>query len=206
MRQSPDNSILMQPDKETPPSTLQSRLIFITGGARSGKSRYAQELALSLSDRPLYIATARNWDQEFGERIRRHQLDRDERWTAIEEEKQLSRLDLTGKIAVIDCVTLWLTNFFVDTKNDTDASLEACKNEIDRLGTQQATLIIISNEIGMGVHADNEIGRKFTDLQGWVNQYIAARATKVILMVSGIPVVIKDVPIPTASLKPLTHD
>ena len=104
----------------------------------------------------------------------------------------LGNLDLRGKVAVIDCVTLWLTNFFIDTGNDADASLEACKKEIDRLAAQQATLIVISNEIGMGVHADSEIGRKFTDIQGWINQYIAGKASKVILMVSGIPVIIKD--------------
>ncbi len=179
----------MQANSRTSPP---ARLIFITGGARSGKSRHAQELALNLSDHPIYIATARQWDKEFGERIRRHQQERDERWISIEEEKMLGNLDLTGKVAVIDCVTLWLTNFFIDTGNDADASLEACKKEIDRLAGQQATLIIISNEIGMGVHADGEIGRKFTDMQGWMNQYIAGKASKVILMVSGIPVIIKD--------------
>ncbi len=173
----------------------ENKLIFITGGARSGKSRYAQELALQLSPHPLYIATARQWDEEFSERVRRHRLERDERWTSIEEEKWLSRLELTGKVAVIDCVTLWLTNFFIDTRNDSDASLEACKKEIDELGKHQATLIIISNEIGMGVHAESEIGRKFTDLQGWMNQYIAGKAGKVILMVSGIAVLIKDGPL-----------
>jgi adenosylcobinamide kinase / adenosylcobinamide-phosphate guanylyltransferase len=189
----------MKSDNKTVSAVLQNRLIFITGGARSGKSRYAQELALSLSDRPLYIATARKWDDEFGERISRHRLERDQRWTAIEEEKQLSRLDLTGKVAVIDCVTLWLTNFFADSKNDADASLTACKYEIDGLSRQDATLIVISNEIGMGLHADSAMGRKFTDLQGWMNQYIAAKAAKVIFMVSGIPVIIKEDP-PAAGL------
>jgi adenosylcobinamide kinase/adenosylcobinamide-phosphate guanylyltransferase len=167
-------------------------LIFITGGARSGKSRHAQELALQLSSSPFYLATARHWDEEFRERIRRHQQERDSRWTSIEEEKYISRLDLQGKVVVIDCVTLWITNFFVDLKNDIDACLEACKKEIDSLCKQNAILIIISNEIGMGTHAETEIGRKFTDLQGWMNQYIAAKATKVLLMVSGIPVTIKN--------------
>ena len=168
------------------------RLIFITGGARSGKSRYAQELALQMSNRPVYVATARKWDGDFSERILRHQRERDERWVSIEEEKNISGLDLEGKVVVVDCITLWLTNFFIDTHNEIDACLEACKKEIDALARQDATLLIISNEIGMGVHADTEIGRKFTDLQGWMNQYIAARAAKVILMVSGIPLIVKD--------------
>ena len=167
-------------------------LIFITGGVRSGKSRYAQELALRLSASPVYVATARKWDEEFQQRIDRHQQDRDERWTSIEEEKHISLLDLRGKVAVVDCVTLWITNFFIDTQNNIDVALEACKKEIDELCRQEATLIIISNEIGMGVHAETEAGRKFADLQGWINQYIAAKAGKVILMISGIPVTIKD--------------
>jgi adenosylcobinamide kinase/adenosylcobinamide-phosphate guanylyltransferase len=92
---------------------------------------------------------------------------------------------------VVDCITLWLTNFFVDTKNDIDACLEACKQEVDAWTTMNTHFIIISNEIGMGMHADTEIGRKFTDLQGWMNQYIAHKAGKVIFMVSGLPLVVK---------------
>ncbi|MDF2187191.1 bifunctional adenosylcobinamide kinase/adenosylcobinamide-phosphate guanylyltransferase [Paraflavitalea sp. CAU 1676] len=172
-------------------SDQQPGIIFVTGGARSGKSRYAQDLALQLSANPVYVATARKWDSEFHNRIKRHQNDRDERWTSIEEEKQISQLDLGGKVSVIDCVTLWLTNFFIDNKYDIDACLEACKQEVLQLQQQPGTFIIISNEIGMGVHAETEIGRKFTDLQGWVNQFIAAQARKVVFMVSGIPMVIK---------------
>lgn len=168
-----------------------SRLIFITGGARSGKSRYAQELALQYSDRPVYVATARIWDEEFRQRIDRHRQERDERWTSMEEEKQLSRLPLEGRVAVIDCVTLWITNFFTDLRYDIDACLAACRQEIDALAMQDAVLIVISNEIGMGMHADTPAGRKFTDLQGWVNQYMAAKADQAIFMVSGIPLTLK---------------
>ena len=166
-------------------------IVFITGGARSGKSRYAQELALQLSQQPVYVATARKWDAEFQQRIQRHQNDRDERWTSIEEEKHISQLGLQGRVVVIDCVTLWLTNFFIDNKYDIDQCLVECKQEIQQLQQQAATFINISNEIGMGVHAETEIGRKFTDLQGWMNQYIAAVADKVTFMVSGIPMEIK---------------
>ena len=168
-----------------------SKIIFITGGARSGKSRYAQQLALQLSNNPVYLATARHWDDDFEKRIQRHQSERDERWTSIEEEKNISGLPLTGKVVVMDCVTLWLTNFFTDNKYDIDTSLQQCKQEIDNLNTAENTFIIISNELGMGMHAETEIGRKFTDLQGWMNQYIAQKADKVIFMVSGIPMVIK---------------
>jgi adenosylcobinamide kinase/adenosylcobinamide-phosphate guanylyltransferase len=167
-------------------------LVFITGGARSGKSRYAQQLALQLSNNPVYLATARHWDDDFEKRIQRHQAERDERWTSIEEEKNISGLSLSDKVVVMDCVTLWLTNFFTDNKYDIDASLQQCKDEIDKLDTANNTFLIISNEIGMGMHADTEIGRKFADLQGWMNQYIAQKADKVIFMVSGIPMEIKN--------------
>jgi len=166
-------------------------IYFVTGGERSGKSSYAQQLALELSSSPIYIATARKWDGDFEKRIQRHQNERDERWTSIEEEKHLDKIDLKGKVAVIDCVTLWLTNFYVDTKYNVEESLKQAKDTFDKLIEIDCTIIIISNEIGMGVHAETEIGRKFVELQGWTNQYIAAKAHKAILMVSGIPVKIK---------------
>jgi adenosylcobinamide kinase/adenosylcobinamide-phosphate guanylyltransferase len=167
-------------------------IYLITGGERSGKSSYAQNLALQLSDSPIYVATARKWDADFQNRIDRHQQERDERWTSIEKEKYISEIGFSGKVALIDCVTLWLTNFFVDTNNDVDLSLEEAKKEFLSISNQEnITLIIVTNEIGMGVHAATHIGRKFTELQGWMNQFLASKADEVVLMVSGIPVKIK---------------
>lgn len=166
-------------------------IYYISGGARSGKSAYAQELALSLSENPIYLATARNWDADFDQRIKRHQSDRDHRWENIEEEKHPAQLNLINRVVVLDCVTLWLTNFYVDTKYDIDESLKQIKQAFDDMIETDATFIIISNELGMGLHADTESGRKFTDLQGWTNQYIAKKADKAIFMVSGLPLVLK---------------
>jgi len=167
-------------------------IYLITGGERSGKSTYAQNLALQLCDSPMYVATARKWDSDFQNRINRHQQERDERWTNIEKEKYVSEIDFSDKVALIDCVTLWLTNFFVDNKNNVESSLEEAKKEFLSIANQEnATLIIVTNEIGMGVHAATEIGRKFTELQGWMNQFLASKADEVVLMVSGIPVKIK---------------
>jgi adenosylcobinamide kinase/adenosylcobinamide-phosphate guanylyltransferase len=166
-------------------------IYYITGGTRSGKSSYAQKLALSLSDNPVYVATARKWDDDFKTRIKRHQQDRDERWENIEEEKSPSKLALQGRVVVLDCVTLWLTNFFSDTKYQVDETLSLIKEEFDKLAAMECSWIIISNEIGMGMHADTEIGRKFADLQGWINQHIAAKADKAIFMVSGLPLELK---------------
>ena len=167
-----------------------SKIILITGGQRSGKSSHAERLALSLSDNPVYVATAHVWDEEFRERVRRHQERRGPQWTNIEEEKYLSRHDLTGRVAVIDCVTLWLTNFFFESQ-DVDKTLQAVKEEFDRFTARDATYIFVTNEIGSGGISVDAVQRRFTDLQGWMNQYIASHADEVILMVSGIPVKIR---------------
>ncbi len=164
---------------------------FITGGARSGKSSYAQQLAEQCSTAPIYLATARVWDDDFAARIKRHQNDRGEMWTTIEEEKQLSKLNLQGKTVLLDCITLWLNNLFFDNKNNLDQTLTEAKHEWNKFIQQDMTLIVVSNEIGMGIHPENELARKFADLQGWMNQHIAASANDVFLTVSGIPVKIK---------------
>lgn len=169
------------------------RITLITGGERSGKSRFAQEMAMKETPTPVYLATARVWDDEFRLRIERHQRDRGEQWTTIEEEKFLSRHELAGRTVVIDCVTLWLTNFFCDAGNDCplDDILREAREEFDRFTRPTAHYIFVSNEIGMGGVPIDPVQRRFTDLQGWMNQYIAARADEVVLMVSGIPVGVK---------------
>lgn len=171
---------------------MQKHITLVTGGQRSGKSGYAQQLALSLTPSPVYLATSRVWDEEHRQRIARHQADRGPEWTNIEEEKFLSRHDLTGCVVVIDCVTLWGTNFFFDNDSDTELSLRQMKEEFSRFTRQEAYFIFVSNEIGLGGVSENEIQRKFTDLQGWINQFIARQADEVVWMVSGIPVKIKE--------------
>ena len=166
------------------------KIILITGGQRSGKSEKAEALALSLSTNPVYLATAHVWDDEFRERVRRHQQRRGPEWTNIEEELYLSRHDLTGRVVVIDCVTLWLTNWLMANDN-VDAILAEAKREFDAFTNHDATYIFVTNEIGLGGVSDNAIQRKFTDLQGWMNQYIAQKADEMILMVAGLPVIIK---------------
>ncbi|MCB6972145.1 MULTISPECIES: bifunctional adenosylcobinamide kinase/adenosylcobinamide-phosphate guanylyltransferase [Butyricimonas] len=170
---------------------MKRKLILVTGGQRSGKSRYAQELALHLSEKPVYLATSRVWDEEFKERVKRHQQDRGAQWTNLEEEKFISKCDVRGRVVVIDCVTLWSTNFFFDNDSDVDKSLEEIKEEFDRFTRQEATFIFVTNEIGMGGIAVDPVQRRFTDLQGWVNQYIGRAADEVVLMVSGIAMRVK---------------
>lgn len=163
------------------------KIILITGGQRSGKSTKAEELALQMSANPVYLATAHIWDDEFRERVRKHQERRGPEWTNIEEELQLSKHNLAGRVVVVDCVTLWLTNWLQSSDNP----LEQAKAEFDKFTTPNATYIFVTNEIGLGGVSTNQLQRRFTDLQGWMNQYIAQKADEVILMVSGIPVKIK---------------
>lgn len=173
------------------------KIILITGGQRSGKSREAERMALSLSPHPVYMATAHVWDDEFRERVRRHQERRGPEWTNIEEEKWLSRHQVGGRVVVIDCITLWATNFFYDRDCDelsqptVDEALKALQDEFDRFTRQDAVFIFVTNEIGSGGVSDSEVQRRFTDLQGWMNQYVARQADEVVLMVAGIAVRIK---------------
>ena len=175
------------------------KIILITGGQRSGKSSYAERLALSLTENPVYMATARVWDDEFRERVRIHREKRGSQWTNIEEETRLSKHDVTGRVVLIDCCTLWATNYFYEramangdeSLPDVNATLEDLKAEFERFTAQDATFIFVTNEIGLGGTSDSAVQRRFTDLLGWLNQFIANRADEVVLMVSGINVKIK---------------
>lgn len=179
----------------------------ITGGQRSGKSVYAEQLALKLSDRPVYMATAHIWDDEFRERVRIHQERRGEQWTNIEEEMHLSRHDVSGRVVLVDCLTLWATNFFFNVNVNDDVNVnenvnedddggvmrcyEEMKAEFDRFTSQDATFIFVTNEIGLGGVSANAVQRRFTDLLGWLNQHVASKADEVVMLVSGIPVKLK---------------
>ena len=172
-------------------------IILITGGQRSGKSAYAERLALSLSPNPVYLATAHIWDDEFALRVQRHKERRGPEWTNIEEERWLSHHDVSGRVVLIDCLTLWATNFFTassadDALPDVDALLAEMKAEFDRFTAQDATFIFVTNEIGMGGTSANALQRRFTDLLGWLNQYVASQADEVVLMVSGIAFKVKN--------------
>ncbi len=169
-----------------------AKITYITGGQRSGKSSAAQELALSRSINPIYVATAIVTDDEMNDRIKRHKQDRGDQWGNIEEPLYVGDLDIKeNSVVVLDCVTLWLSSIFFKNNESVNESLLFFKKEWKKLTTKNIDLIVVSNEIGMGLHADTKMGRKFTDLQGWVNQIIAKDADQAIFMVSGIEINIK---------------
>jgi len=166
-------------------------IIFVTGGTRSGKSSFAKKLAEQNSDNPVYLATARIWDDDFKDRVKHHQNDRDDNWHTIEEEKSIDKINIEGKTVVLDCITLWLTNIFHDNEYNLDKSLAEAKKIWDIFIRQDFELIAVSNELGLSIHPENKNARKFTDLQGFMNQHIASCSTHTYLIVSGIPIKIK---------------
>jgi len=172
-----------------------ARLIYITGGARSGKSRYAQQLAEQHPGELLYIAPAEVLDDEMAERVARHRQLRGARWSLLEEPLRLAeRLPAAarGKSAVLlDCATLWLSNLFFHYGEELPPMLQ----EVDRLTAVAAELAVplylVSNELGSGVVPENALARRFRDLAGAVNQQLAAAADEAWLVVSGLPVRLK---------------
>ena len=127
----------------------------------------------------------------MADRVRRHQERRADKWETIEEPLWLGRLDLSGKVVLVDCLTLWTTNVFFHVGEDVDKALAFIKEQLKELLSHPATYIFVTNEIGMGGVSSNAMMRKFSDLQGWVNQYVASLSDEVVLMVSGIPLKIK---------------
>lgn len=170
---------------------MAKKIILVTGGQRSGKSELSEKLALRESSTPVYVATAKVMDDEFRERVRLHQQRRGPQWSSIEEQIYLSRHDMTGKVALVDCVTMWATNVFFTNGENVSKSLEILKSEFTKFTSSEGVYIFVSNEIGSGVVGADQITRKFTDLQGWFNQFIASKADEVYLTVAGIPLRIK---------------
>ena len=166
-------------------------IALVLGGARSGKSGYAQRAAEALSPAPVMLATSRPWDADHAARIARHRADRGPTWTTIEEETNLARPELAGRVVVVDCVTMWLTNLFADAQWNPEVAMVEARARLELAFDIDADWIVVSNELGMAPHAPTEVGRKFVDAQGFVNQYIASRSDRVILMVAGLPLVVK---------------
>lgn len=171
---------------------MERKITLITGGQRSGKSSFAERYALSLSDSPVYMATSRVWDDDYLQRIQRHQKDRGDQWQNIEEEKHLSHHSLNLSVIVIDCVTLWTTNFFFDQSEDSlDDIFQAVLAEFQKFTQNNNHYIFVTNEIGLGGISIDPVQRRFTDLLGWINQAIAKQADSVTFMVSGLPMQLK---------------
>jgi adenosylcobinamide kinase / adenosylcobinamide-phosphate guanylyltransferase len=167
------------------------QLTLVLGGARSGKSRYAEDMIAALRPPWALVATAEPSDTEMAERIAVHRLRRGKNWQTVEAPHDLSAALVAAAAdtpVLVDCLTLWLSNRLL-----AGADLEAEIAGLEAaLGSRRAPAVLVSNEVGSGIVPDNELARRFRDLQGRLNQQIAARADRVVLMVAGLPVVVKD--------------
>ena len=176
------------------------RIIFITGGARSGKSAYALSQAQILPGKKVFIATAQALDNEMSRRIDIHRKERGSTFDTYEEPIKISQIieELKPRydVMLIDCLTLWLSNIMyagLDVVQEMDKLVGAVLADArdPRAGASPAAIVIVSNEVGMGIVPENTLARQFRDYQGLLNQHIAGIANEVYLMVSGIPVRIK---------------
>jgi adenosylcobinamide kinase/adenosylcobinamide-phosphate guanylyltransferase len=166
------------------------RRTLVLGGARAGKSRYAESLITALPPPWIYLATAEARDAEMAERIARHRAERGERWETIEVPHHLAQAVTTAPPTnplLIDCLTLWLSNRVL-----ADADVASDTRELEwALDRRAGPVVLVSNEVGSGIVPDNALARRFRDLQGQLNQSIAARADRVVLLVAGLPLIVK---------------
>ena len=162
------------------------------GGARSGKSRYAEGLVTALPPPWLYVATAEAGDSEMVARVAAHQARRGPSWTTIETPRNVAETLGTHAATptLVDCLTLWLSNVML-ADADVDAEIEQLDEVLARAA---APIVLVANEVGFGIVPDSALGRRFRDLQGLLNQRIAARADRVVLVVAGLPLTLKGSP------------
>jgi adenosylcobinamide kinase/adenosylcobinamide-phosphate guanylyltransferase len=172
------------------PSTIPP-LTLVLGGARSGKSRYAESLIVVLPPPWTFVATAEAGDAEMAERIALHRTRRCKEWQTVEAPHDLAaalaRTESSASV-LVDCLTLWLSNRMLA---GADVEAETARLETVLAG-RRAPVVLVSNEVGSGIVPDNALARRFRDLQGRLNQRMAARASRVVLMVAGLPLVVKD--------------
>jgi adenosylcobinamide kinase/adenosylcobinamide-phosphate guanylyltransferase len=166
------------------------RLTLVLGGARSGKSRYAESLIAGFPPPWLYVATGEARDDEMAARIAAHRARRGADWRALEVPRDLAgalaALEAGGAV-LVDCLTLWLSNLML-----ANAEIEAESDRLDdALAQARGPIVLVSNEVGLGIVPDNALARRFRDAQGRLNQRVAGRADRVVLMVAGLPLVVK---------------
>ena len=167
-----------------------ARITLVLGGARSGKSRHAEALVSALPSPWLYVATGEAHDAEMAARIAEHRARRGADWRTAEVPRDLAdalaSLPTAGAV-LVDCLTLWLSNLML-----ADADLAAETARLDAaLARAAVPVVLVSNEVGLGIVPDNVLARRFRDAQGRLNQQIAARADRVIMMVAGLPLIVK---------------
>lgn len=174
---------------------MPNEIILITGGARSGKSRYAETRATALGKRRLYVATAEAMDEEMAQRVAAHRKGRGRDWMTVEEPVELATALRAQRghvdCALVDCLTLWLSNLLLSR----DAAYGERKVDelVETLGSLDFHVLLVTNEVGWSIVPENALARQFRDLAGWSHQRLATIASEVVLMVAGLPLTIKRV-------------
>lgn len=177
------------------------KIVLVTGGARSGKSTFAEHYARSLGDKLAYIATAQVLDEEMADRVKLHQKRRNSNWRTFEAPTGAEQAikDASGyPVILFDCLTLYTTNLLLMQDSDCievrrASVMQQARKVLQAAKDADSTLIFVTNEVGMGIVPDNALSREFRDLSGWVNQMFAAAADEVFLVVCGLPVELKKI-------------
>jgi len=171
----------------------KGKITLVLGATRSGKSSYARHIVEEGCDRPVYLATAEGLDGEMRERIARHRAERGPKWACIEEPLDIAQVirNISSKIdgVLLDCITLWLSNVLI--KEGWKNFAKRRKDLLSALQCMSCDIVIVSNEVGMGLVPDNQLGREFRDYAGWLNQDIAKIADNVVFVMAGIPLLLK---------------
>ncbi len=176
-----------------------ARIIFITGGARSGKSRFAEQIAGGFGAPLCYLATAQVYDEEMEERVEKHRQRRGESWQTVEEPLHLTQAlaccDSAYQAVLVDCLTLWLTNVLLRYEDLGENAEERILEDVHRLVVtlrgMTTPVILVSNEVGQGIVPENRLARRFRDIAGQANQILAAAADEAHVVISGIPLRLK---------------
>jgi len=175
--------------------TTTPQLVLILGGCRSGKSRFALELAARLGKRKLFVATAEPFDDEMRERIAKHRADRGPDWQTVEAPVALAEAlqdhAAEADVVVVDCLTVWLGNLLCPEHQPPRWQADAISSLLAGLAKRPAHIIVVSNEVGLGIVPDNALARRFRDEQGRLNQQVAAIADTVVFVAAGLPVMLK---------------
>jgi adenosylcobinamide kinase/adenosylcobinamide-phosphate guanylyltransferase len=168
-----------------------TKSLLVLGGARSGKSRHAQARAEALDGELVFVATGQAYDEEMADRIARHQADRGPRWRTVEAPIELARaieaLACPGTVLMVDCLTLWASNLiFADRDPETETA-----RLVAAICAARGPVILVSNEVGLGIVPDNALARRFRDVAGRINQVVAACADEVVFIAAGLPLTLK---------------
>ena len=177
-------------------TNFKNGCMLVLGGAKSGKSRISLEICNNLDGKRIFIATAQALDDEMQERIQRHREERGEQWDTIEEPTEIvdkiQEIDSAETVILLDCLTLWISNLFMKYGDQRQAVQLDVDEFMEQISKIKGRIIIVSNEVGMGIVPDNELARFYRDIAGSLNQRIANTARKVINVMAGIPLVLKD--------------